>query len=86
MQIKASDLQDGEFVDSPTHLLRWYNGNYEIVSKKEKGKIVYQSKKLSDAVRTFNTFTGYFDVPVEDSTGMPNYYEVQTMRNTLGMV
>jgi len=85
VEIKASDLQRGNFVDSPTHRLQWNDsGYYEILSKKEKGKVVYQTKKLSDAVKEFNIFTGYLDVPVEDSEGMPNYYEVQTMRNVAG--
>jgi hypothetical protein len=84
MEIKASDLQIGNFVDSPTHRLRWNSGLYEIISKNEKGKIVHQTQNLSEAVRTFNTFTGYLDVPVEDSSGMPNYYEIQTMKNVAG--
>ena len=85
MEIKASDLQRGNFVDSPTHRLQWNDsGYYEIISKKEKNKIVLKTSKLSTAVITFNNFTGYFDVPVEDSEGMPNYYEVQTMRNVAG--
>jgi hypothetical protein len=85
VEIKASNLQQGLFVDSPTHRLQWNDsGYYEIISKKDKGKIVYTTHKLSDAVKEFNTFTGYIDIPVEDSEGMPNYYEVQTMRNVAG--
>lgn len=86
MEIKASDLQQGKHSENKEYRLYWNrsSGDYEIISKKDK-KIVHQSKSLNNAVKTFNTLTGFFDTPVADESGMPNYYEVQTMRQSVGI-